>query len=70
MHSKYLLIDGGYDDDIVPRVYTGSHNFSYSTLRQADESMVRVMGRTVHDEYLRNFWHVRDTGWAKGGVVT
>jgi phosphatidylserine/phosphatidylglycerophosphate/cardiolipin synthase-like enzyme len=37
VHSKYLLIDGAFDDDIVPRVYTGSHNYSYSALRQADE---------------------------------
>jgi hypothetical protein len=70
VHSKYLLIDGGYDDDIVPRVFTGSHNFSYSALRQADESLIRVMGRTVHDEYLRNFWHIRDTCRAEGGAVT
>ncbi|TWD79456.1 hypothetical protein FB561_0514 [Kribbella amoyensis] len=31
---------------------------------------IRVMGRTVHDEYLRNFWHLRDTCRANGGVIT
>ncbi|MEU8227917.1 phospholipase D-like domain-containing protein [Kribbella sp. NPDC048915] len=70
VHSKYLIIDGGYDDDIVPRVFTGSHNFSYSALRQADESLVRVMGRTIHTEYLQNFWQIRDTCRAKGGIIT
>ena len=70
VHSKYMLIDGAYDDDIVPRVFTGSHNYSYSALRQADESMVRVMSRGIHDEYLQNFWHLRDTCRAKGGVIT
>jgi len=70
VHSKYMLVDGAYDDDIVPRVFTGSHNYSYSALRQADEALVRVMGRTVHDDYLRNFWHLRDTCRAKGGVIT
>jgi phosphatidylserine/phosphatidylglycerophosphate/cardiolipin synthase-like enzyme len=70
VHSKYLLIDGAYDDDIVPRVFTGSHNWSRDSLRVSDEAMVRIMGRGIHDEYLRNFWHVRDTCRANGGVIT
>ncbi|MET0235035.1 MAG: phospholipase D-like domain-containing protein [Kibdelosporangium sp.] len=69
VHSKYMLIDGAYDNDIIPRVYTGSHNFSYSALRQADEAVVRIMGRPVHTDYLSNFWHVRDTCRAHGGVI-
>ena len=69
VHSKYLLLDGAYDDDIIPRVYTGSHNYSYSALRQADEQVVRIMGRTVHDEYLHDFWKIRDTCRSHGGVV-
>lgn len=68
-HNKYMLIDGAYDDDIVPRVYTGSHNFAISALRQADETLLRVMGRDLHDEYLRDFWHVRDTCRARGGAI-
>ncbi|MFC0064346.1 phosphatidylserine/phosphatidylglycerophosphate/cardiolipin synthase family protein [Umezawaea endophytica] len=69
VHSKYMLLDGAYDDDIIPRVYTGSHNYSYSALRQADEQVVRIMGRTVHDEYLRNFWSVRDTCRSHDGII-
>lgn len=68
-HNKYMLIDGAYDDDIVPRVFTGSHNYAVSALRQADETLLRIMGRGMHDEYLRDFWHVRDTCRARGGAV-
>jgi len=70
VHSKYLLIDGGFDDDIIPRVYTGSHNYDWSALRQADETVLRIMGRTIHDEYMHNFWQLRDYCRAHGGVVS
>jgi phosphatidylserine/phosphatidylglycerophosphate/cardiolipin synthase-like enzyme len=68
-HSKYMLIDGAYDDDIVPRVFTGSHNYNMSALRQADEALLRIMGRGIHDDYLSNFWHVRDTCRSNGGAI-
>ncbi|MGI5145196.1 phospholipase D-like domain-containing protein [Plantactinospora sp. CA-294935] len=68
-HNKYMIIDGAYDDDIVPRVFTGSHNYNVSALRQADEAMLRVMGRGIHDDYLGDFWHVRDTCRANGGAI-
>jgi len=68
-HNKYMLIDGAYDDDIIPRVFTGSHNFAISALRQADETLLRIMGRDMHDDYLRDFWHVRDTCRANGGAI-
>lgn len=61
VHSKYMLIDGAYSGDIEPRVYTGSHNYAWSALRQSDETLVRIKGRDIHTEYLNNFWHVRDT---------
>src|SRR5690606_5599838 len=69
VHSKYMLIDGAYDDDITPRTFTGSHNYAYSSLRQADETLLRVMGRDYHDEYLNNFYQVRDTCRANGGII-
>ncbi|MFY1690389.1 phospholipase D-like domain-containing protein [Plantactinospora sp. WMMB782] len=68
-HNKYMIIDGAYDDDIVPRVFTGSHNYNVSALRQADEAMLRIMGRGIHDDYLADFWHVRDTCRANGGAI-
>ncbi|KAK3331301.1 hypothetical protein B0H66DRAFT_598786 [Apodospora peruviana] len=61
-HSKYMLIDGAYDDDQIPRVFTGSHNYAISALRNADESLIRIRSPEVHEAYLRqNFYKVRDT---------
>lgn len=62
VHSKYMLIDGAYDNDQIPRVFMGSHNFSVSSLRDADESMVRIRSAAVHERYLQdNFYRVRST---------
>ncbi|GIF05860.1 phospholipase D-like domain-containing protein [Actinoplanes siamensis] len=60
-HSKYLLIDGQYDDDQIPRVFTGSANLAFSSLRNADETIVRVRSAALHAQYLSNFYKVRDT---------
>jgi len=61
VHSKYMLIDGAYDDDQVPRVFTGSHNYALTSLRTADETMVRVRDLQTHSDYLHNnFYKVRD----------
>ncbi|MBF8192082.1 phosphatidylserine/phosphatidylglycerophosphate/cardiolipin synthase family protein [Nonomuraea sp. K274] len=59
MHSKVMMIDGYYDDDITPRVYMGSANFSH--MENSDDSMVRIADGEVHKKYLDWFWHVRDT---------
>lgn len=60
-HSKYMLIDGAYDDDQIPRVYMGSHNYAMSALRNADESLVRIRSADVHSRYLHeNFYKIRD----------
>ncbi|MGW0802421.1 phospholipase D-like domain-containing protein [Nonomuraea sp. NPDC002799] len=56
-HTKIMMIDGHYDDDITPRVYTGSANFT--TLENADDSMLRVAGRDVHTKYLSWFYNLR-----------
>ncbi|MEU0602632.1 phospholipase D-like domain-containing protein [Streptomyces sp. NPDC006393] len=58
-HDKVMLTDGRYDQDIVPRVYMGSANFT--TLENSDDSQLRVMGRGPHDLYLHWFYGVRDT---------
>ncbi|KAK2762601.1 hypothetical protein FQN54_000774 [Arachnomyces sp. PD_36] len=60
-HSKYMLIDGQFGDDQEPRVFMGSHNYAMSALRSADEALVRIKGREVHDAYLKNFYQARDT---------
>ncbi|MFC5833858.1 phospholipase D-like domain-containing protein [Nonomuraea insulae] len=56
-HTKLMMIDGYYDDDITPRVYTGSANFT--TLENADDSMLRIAGRDVHSKYLSWFYEIR-----------
>ncbi|TYB51611.1 hypothetical protein FXF51_53125 [Nonomuraea sp. PA05] len=56
-HNKLMMIDGFYDDDITPRVYTGSANFT--ALENADDAFLRISGRAVHDQYLSWFYGLR-----------
>jgi hypothetical protein len=56
-HAKVMLLDGFYDDDIEPRVYTGSANFTH--LENSDDSQLRVTGRGNHDRYLAWFYELR-----------
>ncbi|MEW9547379.1 phospholipase D-like domain-containing protein [Nonomuraea sp. NPDC050783] len=56
-HTKIMMIDGSYGDDITPRVYTGSANFT--TLENSDDSMLRIAGRDVHSAYLSWFYNLR-----------
>lgn len=72
LHSKYMVIDGAYDDDQISRVYAGSHNYAMSSLRNADESLVRIRNADIHSAYQhKNFYKVRDTCSGKikpGGI--
>ncbi|MGP3954468.1 phospholipase D-like domain-containing protein [Nonomuraea sp. 3N208] len=56
-HNKVMMIDGFYDDDITPRVYTGSANFTY--MENSDDSFVRISGRGIHSQYLSWFYGLR-----------
>ncbi|MGP3933512.1 phospholipase D-like domain-containing protein [Nonomuraea sp. KM88] len=56
-HTKLMLLDGFYDDDITPRVYTGSANFTY--LENADDAWLRLSGRDLHDRYEAWFKSIR-----------
>jgi phosphatidylserine/phosphatidylglycerophosphate/cardiolipin synthase-like enzyme len=58
VHSKVMMIDGYYDDDITPRVYMGSANFTH--MENADDSLVRIADGDVHRKYLDWFGDVRD----------
>ncbi|BCJ37315.1 hypothetical protein Athai_48180 [Actinocatenispora thailandica] len=69
VHSKYLLINGGITGDPGAHLWTGSPNIAWGELRQADEALLRVLDQGAHDEYLADFWHLRDTCRANGGVV-
>ncbi|MFJ3441407.1 phosphatidylserine/phosphatidylglycerophosphate/cardiolipin synthase family protein [Streptomyces sp. NPDC086081] len=58
-HNKQILIDGDYNGDITPRVYTGSANLTGSSLRSADESFVRITSADYHAKYLSTFYKIR-----------
>ncbi|GGZ49870.1 hypothetical protein GCM10010387_50200 [Streptomyces inusitatus] len=58
-HNKHILIDGDYNGDITPRVYTGSANLTGSSLRHADEAFVRITSADYHAKYLSNFYKIR-----------
>lgn len=60
-HTKFWLIDGDYNGGITPRVYTGSHNWTGSGLRSADEAMVRITSSDYHAQYLSFFYKLRRT---------
>ncbi|GAA4083330.1 phospholipase D-like domain-containing protein [Streptomyces shaanxiensis] len=58
-HNKQILIDGDYNGDITPRVYTGSANLTGSSLRSADEAIVRITSASYHARYLSAFYRIR-----------
>ncbi|MEV4472116.1 phospholipase D-like domain-containing protein [Nonomuraea sp. NPDC049504] len=60
IHSKYLLVEGKYygvpDRKIV---WTGSHNWSWNSLRQADEALLQLEDNTIFDRFRSNYYAVR-----------
>ncbi|MGW1894048.1 phospholipase D-like domain-containing protein [Streptomyces sp. NPDC002004] len=59
-HSKFLLVKGGYDDgsaQVHDRkiLWTGSHNYSFNSLRDSDESFVKLEDTASFDAY-ENFF--------------
>jgi phosphatidylserine/phosphatidylglycerophosphate/cardiolipin synthase-like enzyme len=61
VHNKFWLIDGDYNGDITPRVYTGAANWDGSSLRSSDQAFVRIASDTYHAAYLSYFYKIRDT---------
>lgn len=63
LHSKYLLIDAGYAGSTAHRrlVFTGSHNWTGSALRENDETILRVDDGAVFDGFMADWGHVRDS---------
>ncbi|MGF0177239.1 phospholipase D-like domain-containing protein [Streptomyces sp. Marseille-Q5077] len=58
-HNKQMLIDGYYNGAITARVYTGSTNLTGSSLRSADEAIVRITSASYHARYLSTFYRIR-----------
>ncbi|QIJ61067.1 hypothetical protein [Streptomyces sp. JB150] len=56
-HTEIMMIDGAYDDDLVPRVCIGSGNFTHP--ENSDDSQLRLMGRDAHSAYLSWFYKLR-----------
>ena len=65
IHSKYVLINGGYGTrNNVKAVYTGSQNFTGNSLRESNETNIRIMLDHVYDEFNANFNLIK-LSWAK-----
>ncbi|MDB4931734.1 MAG: hypothetical protein JWM10_4218 [Myxococcaceae bacterium] len=63
LHSKYMIIDARYAGSSAHRhlVFTGSHNWLRSALRDNDETMLRVENDGVFEAYLADWARVRDS---------
>lgn len=62
IHSKYLLIEGHFGGKKNTKVvFTGSHNFSYGSLRDNDETLLRVRSAKIHDQFRGNFKRMLST---------
>ena len=57
-HTKTMLVSGGLSGGNYPLVYTGSENYAISSLRQADETLLRVIDANVYAQYLQNFYAI------------
>lgn len=64
-HSKYLLIDGGYQDKRQKVVFVGSANYTDIAFHGHDEAMINVADPTLEGQYLTNFNAV----FKRGGAV-
>ncbi|MGI8332844.1 hypothetical protein ACRYCC_23080 [Actinomadura scrupuli] len=60
VHSKYLIVEGGYNGRADARVvWTGSHNFTRTALRTFDETILQLFaGGRLEPAYLANFGRV------------
>lgn len=60
LHEKTMLIDGNYAGDKNQKVvWTGSFNFNFKSLRENDETWLRIKSTSVHTSFKHNFWDVQ-----------
>jgi phosphatidylserine/phosphatidylglycerophosphate/cardiolipin synthase-like enzyme len=59
-HDKYILIEGVYYGQKDKKIIlAGSHNLSYSALRENDETLLRIDSPALYDAYRADFGGVR-----------
>jgi len=56
LHSKFMIIDAKMSGERKKVVVAGSHNYTFSALRQNDETFVRIDDDDIYEAYL-NFWN-------------
>jgi phosphatidylserine/phosphatidylglycerophosphate/cardiolipin synthase-like enzyme len=54
-HSKYMLIDGGYEGKQQKVVFTGSTNYTGIGFHGHDEAMLSVVDAKLEGQYVTNF---------------
>ncbi|MFE9814700.1 phospholipase D-like domain-containing protein [Streptomyces sp. NPDC005773] len=59
VHSKNWMVDGMYAGTVQKVMFTGSHNWSGSALRDNDEAMLRITTPSVFDAFEANFQAAR-----------
>jgi hypothetical protein len=61
VHSKYLLINAPYGANARRQklVFTGSHNYTGPSLRNHDETLLKIENGEVYDAYLQNWQMMR-----------
>jgi len=56
IHSKFMIINAKMNGVRKKVVVAGSHNYTFSALRQNDETFIRIENDVVYEAYL-NFWN-------------
>ncbi|MGA5703468.1 phospholipase D-like domain-containing protein [Peterkaempfera bronchialis] len=60
IHDKYMIIEGTYLGGANRKVvFTGSHNYTYPTLRSHDETLLKIDNAAVYDSFKADFEAIR-----------
>ncbi len=55
VHSKYMTVDGTFSGTAGKWIFTGSHNYDRDSLRDNDESLLRLNNSGVFAQFQANF---------------
>ncbi len=59
IHSKYMIIDGAFTGTAGKWIFTGSHNYDRDSLRDNDESLLRLNNAGIFAQYEANWGAMR-----------